>query len=260
MPTLPASRNAKPDLILTPQAAHSADRAARRLHLPQRYGERGDDRVILEHVAARGEGEQIVKLAASRELFAYWRALRGARSAPERDDVDPGAIRGILADTFILEFDAQRDYPIRVVGTRTNALFLRELRGARFMELWREQDREEMHAILASVADEAQPFLIGAVGAPRSFASVDVEVLLLPLRHHGDTHARILGCCAPAAPPRWLGLAAVETLALLTLRAVAASEGAALEAKGAPGFARTHNFERRGHLFYSAGGRENETR
>ena len=72
-----------------------------------------------------------MKLAASRELFAYWNALRGARSAPERDDVDPGAIRGVLADTFILEFDPAAGFPLRVVGTRTNALFLRELRGSR---------------------------------------------------------------------------------------------------------------------------------
>ncbi|MBV8472325.1 MAG: PAS domain-containing protein, partial [Hyphomicrobiales bacterium] len=38
-----------------------------------------------------------MKLAATRELFAYWTSLRAARSAPERNDVDPGALRGILA-------------------------------------------------------------------------------------------------------------------------------------------------------------------
>ena len=138
-----------------------------------------------------------MKLAASQQLFAYWNELRGARSAPERNDIDPGAIRGILADTFILEFDAGRAFPMRIVGTRTNALFLRELRGAPFLDLWREGDRQETRAILASVADEAQPFLIGAAGTPLGFAPVDIEMLLLPLRHHGDTHSRILGCCAP---------------------------------------------------------------
>jgi hypothetical protein len=193
-----------------------------------------------------------LKLAASQQLFAYWNELRGARSAPERNDVDPGAIRGILADAFILEFDAGREFPMRVVGTRTNALFLRELRGAPFIALWREQDRQEMRAILASVADEAQPFLIGALGAPSGFAPVDVEVLLLPLRHHGDTHARLLGCCAPAAPPRWLGLAPIETRALLTLRALCAGDGSAGACGEAREFARGPRLARRGHLFYSA--------
>ena len=189
-----------------------------------------------------------MKLAASQQIFAYWNALRGARSAPERNDVDPGAIRGVLADTFILEFDADRGFPMRVVGTRTNALFLRELRGAPFIPLWREQDRGELRAIVASVADEAQPFLIGAAGSPRGFASIDIELLLLPLRHQGETHARLLGCCAPGAPPRWLGLAAIESLALLTLRAVAGGEAQDVAA-GTRGFARPPQFGRRGHLF-----------
>ena len=142
-----------------------------------------------------------MKLAASRELFAYWDGLRGARSAPERNDVDPGAIRGVLADTFILEYDAARGFPLRIVGTRTNALFLTELRGRPFLDLWRPADRAEIAAILAALAGEAQPFLLGASAAPTGFPPVDVELILLPLRHHGDTHSRALGCCAPHGAP-----------------------------------------------------------
>ncbi len=194
-----------------------------------------------------------MKLAASQQLYAYWSRLRGARSAPERDDIDPSAIRGVLADTFILEFNAQRAFPMRIVGTRTNALFLRELRGAPFLGLWRERGRAEMRAILASVADEAQPFLIGATGTPLGFAPIDVELLLLPLRHHGDTHARILGCCAPDASPHWLGLIAVESLALLTLRALgSARAGSRRAAAAACGIARIRPraaHRRHGHLF-----------
>ena len=195
-----------------------------------------------------------MKLAATRELFAHWTSLRGARSAPERNDVEPGAIRGILADTFILEYDPARDFPMRVVGARTNALFQSELRGAPFVGLWREQDRAEMRTILASVASEAQPFLIGAVGAPQGFAPVDLEVLLLPLRHHGETHARLLGCCAPGSAPRWLGLAATQTLALLTLRAITANEGAKPLRGAPPEFARSPHLARRGHLFLALNG------
>jgi hypothetical protein len=194
-----------------------------------------------------------VKLAVSRQLYAYWNELRRARSAPERNDVEPGAIRGILADTFIVEFDALRLFPMRVVGTRTNALFLKELRGTPFLELWREQDRDEIRAILANVADEAQPFLIGAAGRPRGFAPVDLEILLLPLRHHGDTHARVLGCCAPNASPHWLGLIGVESLALLTLRALDPRERVDAPLPGFAGpqdFGRASRPSRRGHLFH----------
>ena len=62
--------------------------------------------------------------------------MRGARSAPERSEIDPAAIRGVLADTFILEVDISRRYPVRIAGTRTNALFLRELKGGGFLDLW----------------------------------------------------------------------------------------------------------------------------
>ena len=194
-----------------------------------------------------------MKLAAAQCLYAYWSRLRGARSAPERDDIDPGAIRGILADTFILEFNPQRAFPIRVVGTRTNALFLRELRGAPFLGLWRAEDEQEMRSILASVADEAQPFLIGATGTPPGFAPIDIELLLLPLRHHGDTHARVLGCCAPDASPYWLGLIAVEPLALLTLRALGPGapgpDRPPTQPAGPRNFGRAPRNCRRGHLF-----------
>jgi hypothetical protein len=194
-----------------------------------------------------------VKLAASQELYAYWSRLRGARSAPERDDIDPSAIRGVLADTFILEFNPQRAFPMRIVGTRTKALFLRELRGAPFLGLWRGEDGPELRAILASVADEAQPFLIGATGTPPGFAPIDIELLLLPLRHHGDTHARILGCCAPDASPYWLGLIAVQSLALLTLRALGGREPGSDEPSPQPAepreFGRAPRNRRHGHLF-----------
>ena len=194
-----------------------------------------------------------MKRATSRELYAYWGRLRGARRAPERNDVDPSEIRGILADTFILEFDAPRGFPLRIAGTRMSALFLRELRGAPFVELWRERDRDEVRAVLAAVADQALPFLIDASATPAGAAPIDVEVLLLPLRHHG-ADARVLGCCAPDASPRWLGLLAVDKLALLTLRALGRRDDDRLEPvwrpEAPPGSCGAPRPPRRGRLFF----------
>ena len=191
-----------------------------------------------------------MKLAPCLELHAYWDALRGARATPERNDIEPGAIRGVLADTFILEFAPEAGFPFRVVGSRTNALFGRELRGAPFLGLWRREDGEVMARLIAGAADGAQPFLVGAQGAPEGGATLDLEVLILPLRHHGATHARALGCCAPAATPGWLGLLPLRPLRIGSLRALASQT---------PGFGaprRTQpEFRRRGHLFvYSSRG------
>jgi hypothetical protein len=161
-----------------------------------------------------------VKLAATIELYAYWNRLRGAQSAPERNDVDPGAIRGVLADTFVLDFDARRGFPFRIAGSRANALFLTELRGFSFLDLWRNADRAELDSILHCVADEAQAFLIGAEARLPNRDAADVEIVLMPLRHHGLTHARVLGGLAVHAAPAWMGLSGAGPIALTSLRAL----------------------------------------
>jgi len=159
-----------------------------------------------------------VKLAVTMELYAYWNRLRGARSAPERNDVDLSAIRGVLADTFLLDFDSRLGFPFRIAGSRANAIFLKELRGAPFLDLWRDADREELDSILHCVADERQPFLIGAEGRPADLGILDIEIILLPLRHHGLTHSRVLGGLALHATPAWIGLAGTGRIALTSLR------------------------------------------
>ena len=192
-----------------------------------------------------------MKLAATMELYGYWNRLRGARSAPERGDVDPGAIRGVLADTFILDFNASRGFPFRIAGSRANALFLKELRGLSFLELWREADREELGSLLHCVADEAQPFLIGAEARPASREAVDIEIILLPLRHHGLTHCRVLGGLAIHAAPEWMGLMKAGPIALTSLRALESSAREKPSPEGGPhaDFS-LHNIPRRyKHLF-----------
>ena len=169
----------------------------------------------------------------SNELYAYWNALRAGGIAPERNDVEPGAIRGVLADTFVLEFDAGIGFPFRISGSRLNALFLRELRGLSFMKLWRDTDQSEIESVLQGVADKAQPCLLGAEAKPPGLGSLHIEVALLPLRHHGSTHSRILGSLAFDAGPDWLGLVEVGSATLVSVKALgpAAPTAAGAETK-----------------------------
>ncbi len=186
-----------------------------------------------------------MKLAATQQLYAYWDALRGARGAPERNDIEPGALRGVLADTFILEFSHRDAFPVRVVGSRTNALFGRELRGAPFLGLWDANEASEVARVLDAAADGAQPFLIGARGGPEGLAELDLEVLILPLRHHGATHARVLGGCVPTAATGWFGLLPSRPLKISSLRALTSRSGGGFNIRRAP----QPHFLRRGHLF-----------
>lgn len=154
----------------------------------------------------------------SKELYGYWSRLRGARAAPERADIDPGAIRSVLADTFIIEVDDAGEFPIRLSGTRLNALWLKDQKSASFVGLWKEDDRRSIAAALLTVIDGVAPVVAGARARPRGLPALELELLLLPLRHFGKTHSRILGSLAPSHQPDWLGVSAAGSLDLLSLR------------------------------------------
>ena len=164
-----------------------------------------------------------MKQGATRELFAYWNALRGARSAPERCDIEPVAIRTILADTFML--DVCERFPVRLAGTRAGALLGTERGGGSFLDVWRAEERRNVAAVLLSVADSASPIVVGAAGAPTEDA---FELLFLPLRHFGKTHTRLLGLVTAAASsvdrPVRSSLRPIEALAIRSLRVVTAAE------------------------------------
>jgi hypothetical protein len=161
-----------------------------------------------------------MKHAVTRELFGYWDRLRAGRSAPERAAIDPAAIRGVLADTFILDADGASAslFPFRLAGTRLNAFWMTELKGRSMLTMFDVEERNPMLRILQGVLDFQHPALAGLRAAPEGYAPIDLEMVLLPLRHHGRTHARMLGAVAPFEVPSWLGLLAIRHLAVRSLR------------------------------------------
>jgi hypothetical protein len=186
----------------------------------------------------------------SHELFAYWDRLRQGRSAPKRTDLDPAAMRHVLMDTFILEIDAANGYPFCLTGTRLNALFTKELKGSSFLSLWQSAQRPEIVSMLRIVTDDVSPVVAGAEAAPQGYDRMQFELLLLPLRHHGKTHSRLLGRIAPAKPPVWLGLVPVPALDLTSMRVLDAWNSAlGMQSEARPfGHFPEQAFERRGHL------------
>ena len=192
-----------------------------------------------------------MRQAATRELFAYWDRLRKGRAAPERAEIDPAAIRNVLADTFLLEIDSACLFPIRLSGTRLNALWLSEQKGHSFLDLWADNERRDAMALILTVLDGAHPVIAGVSAAPQGRQPMELELLLLPLRHNGKTHARILGCITSAARAPWLGLIAAEKLVLRSMRVLGVGDDVLAppwpEAFPTP-------VGRRGHLTVYAGG------
>ncbi|RXF75421.1 PAS domain-containing protein [Hansschlegelia zhihuaiae] len=161
-----------------------------------------------------------MKAAATKDLFGYWNRIRGARAAPERADVDPAAIRKTLGDTFILEADIGGGYPFRLSGSRICALIGHEMKGETFLSLWRGPDRATLLGTLATVSDDAAVAVIGAQGLTELGRRIDLEIGLLPLRHRGRTHARVLGSLAAVETPYWLGACPVTRFELTSLRMI----------------------------------------
>lgn len=193
---------------------------------------------------------------ATRELFDYWDRLRGERSAPERSDIDLGAIRNLLADLFMLEVDNGHHFPFVMSGSRVNAFFCGEQKGRAFLDLWRGRDQQNIAAALLTVIDAACPVIACAEARPEGYAKTDLEILLLPLRHNGYAQARILGLMTAAKKPTWLGLLAVEAMVLRSLRAIedGALMGGAFDAQF-PEPQRPDPPELRSHLRVIPGGR-----
>jgi len=176
-----------------------------------------------------------MKTAPTRKMYAYWNARRGSRRAPERGDIEPGAIREILGDSFIVSFDDAAEHPFRLAGTRVCALFGHELKGSSFVQLWDLASRNLLRGLARSVADEAGAVVAGVGARTAQGSHADLELLLLPLYHRGKTRLRLLGVLAPVAVPYWLGAEQVVTLTLGAVRHL----GPAVQQPDSPRFARS---------------------
>jgi hypothetical protein len=158
-----------------------------------------------------------MKHTTSRVLFDYWDALRGERAAPERSDVEPGAIRSVLADTFLLDLEHPGQAVFRLAGTRCAALFGSGLRGQTFESLWPGHE-DEAALFVDTVVSETLGLVVGLVGTAQHGARLDLELVLLPLRHWGRTHLRMIGAISPATVPSWMGLFPITSLEATSLR------------------------------------------
>ncbi len=159
-----------------------------------------------------------MKHPSSRVLFDYWNARRGRRPMPERGEIEPGAIRQVLADTFILALDPRAGHSFRIAGTRVCAIFGRELKSESFADFWTPESHQVVRDLLTVVTHESIGAVAGASGRNREGVALDFELVLLPLSHRGHSGARVLGALAPAERPAWFGTSAIDRLSLGTLR------------------------------------------
>ena len=175
-----------------------------------------------------------MKHPSNQQLYDYWIERRGERDVPDRTDIEPGAIRGLLADSFLLAYDAAEGCTFRVAGTRLCALFGRELRGEAFAGLWDAESTKQLGELIGIMAEEGIGIAAAVTGRANDDCECSLELLLLPLAHRGTVGVRLLGILAPLRRPYWLGIWPAQPLQLGVFTFVGQPSVAALSSGLAP--------------------------
>lgn len=161
-----------------------------------------------------------MKNGVTKTLYKYWDDLRGGRPAPNRSEIDPGRIRSLLGDTFILEVNSPHDVRYRLAGTRLCSVHCRELKGRNFMRGWNDKDREALNSLIAAISDDAAAAVVGVTGHTERDQEIAMEMLLLPLNVPGEGRVRILGAATPMERPYWLGVHPIMNQTISSLRLI----------------------------------------
>jgi hypothetical protein len=161
-----------------------------------------------------------MKYNVSRTLYAYWRALKGHRKAPDRSEINPAQIRTILKNTFILELSQNGTVPFRLAGTSLCSLYCRELKNFDFVRLWGRKEKEPFLTLLNSIHDEGAAAVFGLKGTSSRGHSLSMEMLLLPMTYKSDQFTRVLGSLVTEDEPFWIGVYPITKLRIQSLRLI----------------------------------------
>lgn len=149
---------------------------------------------VLSRTSLRGVS---MKHPSSREFFAYWDGKRGDARAPDRSEIEPGAVRELLGDIFVLSYDSTLGYPFRVAGTRISALLGRDLKDQSFSGLFAADSRREIEELIGYVAEEMLAAVAGVSATSENGSVAHLELLLLPFNTRAHAPISLTGLLAP---------------------------------------------------------------
>ena len=86
--------------------------------------------------------------------------------------------------------------------------------------LWDPQTPEDSKRQIEIITDETAGIVSGMVGHTNRGDTLDMELILLPLRHRGRTRSRILGALSPAMIPHWIGFDRLAHISLGSMRVI----------------------------------------
>lgn len=153
-------------------------------------GDIGDGGVVIRLGAGHGRSASLI----CAELRAYWDGLRQGRAVPDRTEVEPRGLRGLLDYAFILERIAPGAARFRLAGRHLVDLMGMEVRGMPLCSVMNPSSRGRLSDVLETVFKApqiAELRLEGQGGFARP--PLSGQMVLLPLKSDLGDVSRALG-------------------------------------------------------------------
>jgi hypothetical protein len=159
-----------------------------------------------------------MKHPSTRELYAYWDQQRGDAPAPERNAMEPGPIRHLIGDTFVICCSQGSRFPLRVAGTRICAMVGRDLKGHDFLGMWARASRRQVEDFLSIATEESLATIAGVTAFTDKLSPVYLEMLLLPFAPSVLAPQSVTGSLVPLTVPAQLEHSGLHDFSLTTWR------------------------------------------
>jgi len=127
-------------------------------------------------------------------LFEHWSALRQSNDVPNRCEIDPRVFPDALENTFIFERIAEGDFRARLAGMNLCDMMGMEVRGLSAASFMQNAERPRMEKVLEQILRRPAIGELALTGVDIAGNTVEVNMILLPLRSDMGEVNRVIGC------------------------------------------------------------------
>lgn len=163
------------------------------------------DRMVGASGGRRSWGLSDMKHKTIHTLFDYWNAIRAGRPAPLRSEIQPGEIRSILPNVFILEREKDESYRFRLAGTGLCSIYGMEFRNHNLLSMWQGECVASLRNTLDEVTRNAAVSVIEYTASTSAEREATFEMILMPLAQENGVITRVLGAAVPIDELPWIG-------------------------------------------------------
>jgi hypothetical protein len=157
----------------------------------------------------------------SRALFRYWESIRAERACPMRSEFDLRMVTSLIPDITIIEKNAIKStWDYRLVGTRVDDLFHRQLTGKDVLSGWDPFERDVIARSLDISFLRLQPYLVRMRLITQSNQIVAAEMIGLPILVKAGGAVQIFGGIFPFLDQSHNGFSSVVRYELVSARMI----------------------------------------